>query len=125
MQPYRFSERSIDKLKGVHPELVLVASRALQYSEIDFAIIEGVRDLETQKRYQREGKSKTLHSRHLTGDAIDVAAYVDGHINWTWDLYEEIARAFKRAADELGIPIVWGGDWESFKDGVHFQRANG
>ena len=27
----------------------------------------------------------------------------------------------KQAAKELGVNIVWGGDWKSFKDGPHFQ----
>lgn len=123
MQTYRFSKRSLQRLQGVHPQLVLIASRALLYSEVDFAITEGVRDIETQKRYVSEGKSQTLQSRHLTGDAIDVVAYVNGRISWQWDLYVEIARAFKRAARELGFDIEWGGDWTAFKDGVHFQRG--
>jgi hypothetical protein len=31
------------------------------------------------------------------------------------------AEVFKNAADELNIPIVWGGDWKSFKDGPHYE----
>ncbi|MBO0346023.1 peptidoglycan-binding protein [Roseibium sp. CAU 1637] len=27
----------------------------------------------------------------------------------------------KQAADELGVPVEWGGDWRSFFDGPHFQ----
>jgi peptidoglycan L-alanyl-D-glutamate endopeptidase CwlK len=27
----------------------------------------------------------------------------------------------KTAAAELGVAIVWGGDWKSFKDGPHFE----
>lgn len=149
MPQYRFSQRSIDRLNGVHPELILVASRALQYSPVDFAITEGVRDLATQELYVAQGKSRTLNSRHLTGDAIDVAAYVDGRITWEWGYYEQIAQAFKRAADELGIAIEWGAAWgrklgdyasaadameayraeraevdrKPFMDGPHFQRG--
>lgn len=120
---YRFSQRSIERLKGVHPELALVASRALLYTDVDFGITEGVRTLERQKQLLADGKSQTMKSRHLTGDAIDVAAYVDGQLSWEWGLYERIAVAFKRAAQELGIDIEWGGDWVTFKDGVHFQRG--
>lgn len=36
-------------------------------------------------------------------------------------LYYKIADAMKQAADELRIPIEWGGDWRTFKDGPHFQ----
>ncbi|MFW1676436.1 M15 family metallopeptidase [Pontibacter sp. JAM-7] len=123
MHSFKFSKRSIDNLKGVHPELVLVASRALMYSSIDFAITDGVRTEEEQKQLVAQGKSRTLNSKHLTGDAIDVMAYVDGKGNWTWDLYVDISESFKKAADELGIKIRWGGDWKTFKDGPHFERA--
>jgi peptidoglycan L-alanyl-D-glutamate endopeptidase CwlK len=27
----------------------------------------------------------------------------------------------KAAAKELGVSIVWGGDWRTFKDGPHFE----
>ena len=29
--------------------------------------------------------------------------------------------AVKTAAEEEGVPIEWGGDWRTFKDGPHFQ----
>jgi peptidoglycan L-alanyl-D-glutamate endopeptidase CwlK len=29
----------------------------------------------------------------------------------------------KQASKELDIPVDWGGDWESFKDGAHFQLS--
>ncbi|MBR8317288.1 M15 family metallopeptidase [Burkholderia dolosa] len=70
-----------------------------------------------------EGKSQTMNSRHLSGDAIDVVAYVDGAIPWEWRYYEQIATAFKRASAESGIPIMWGGNWKTLKDGVHFELA--
>jgi hypothetical protein len=120
---YRFSQRSIERLKGVHPELALVAGRALLYTDVDFGITEGLRTVERQKKLVADGKSQTMNSRHITGDAIDVAAFVDGQLSWEWDLYERIAIAFKRAAQELGLDIEWGGDWVTFKDGVHFQRG--
>ncbi|WP_027854686.1 M15 family metallopeptidase [Marinobacterium litorale] len=123
MSLYRFSQRSIERMNGVHPELVLIASRALMYSEVDFGVTEGLRTESRQRELVEAGKSQTMKSRHLTGDALDVAAYVDGQLTWDWDKYEEIARAFKRAAEELGIAIEWGGDWRTLKDGPHFQRA--
>lgn len=123
MQQYSFSQRSIRRLSGVHPELVLLASRALLYSPVDFGVTEGLRTIDRQRQLVADGKSQTMDSLHLTGDAIDVAAYVAGSVTWEWDLYEEVAAAFKRAADELDIAIEWGGDWTTFKDGVHFQRV--
>lgn len=120
---WKFSQRSISKLTGVHPELVLVASRALSYSPYDFGITDGVRTLAQQEKLVADGKSKTMNSRHLTGDAIDFAVYIDGAITWDADYYGAVAGAFKVAARELAVDIDWGGDFKSFFDGPHIQRA--
>ena len=118
---YKFSQRSLDRLVGVHPDLVRIATRALEISDIDFAITEGLRTLAKQQQLVAKGASTTMRSRHLTGHAIDLAAIVDGEIRWDWGLYDKLAQSMKRAAHELNIPIEWGGDWKTFKDGPHFQ----
>ncbi|MXF06699.1 M15 family metallopeptidase [Escherichia coli] len=118
---FTFSRRSEERLAGVKPQLVAVVRRALELSEVDFGITEGLRTKERQKQLVAEGKSQTMNSRHLTGEAVDVVAYVDGKVSWDWPLYEAIARAFYQAADELNTPIVWGGSWTTLKDGPHFQ----
>ncbi|HBY9808459.1 TPA: M15 family peptidase [Klebsiella pneumoniae] len=120
MKKFSFSHRSENNLKGVDPRLVTIARRALVLSEVDFGITEGLRTKERQKQLFEQGKSMTMNSRHLTGDAIDVVAYIGGKVSWNWSLYEIISRAFKQAA-EYGVTIEWGGDWEKLKDGVHFQ----
>lgn len=120
---FRFSSRSLRNLEGVHPDLVAVAHRALQITEIDFLVTEGLRTREKQIELVRAGASRTTRSRHLTGHAIDVAAWVAGEVRWDWPLYAEISRAFKQAAAELKVPIVWGGDWKSFKDGPHYELS--
>ena len=123
---YKLSKRSRNNLKHVHPDLILVVGLAITYTEIDFGVIEGIRTKDRQKELVDSGDSKTMNSRHLANDegicfAVDLAAYLHGTLSWAWDLYEKIAIAMKRAARELGISIEWGGDWNSFKDGVHFQ----
>jgi peptidoglycan L-alanyl-D-glutamate endopeptidase CwlK len=118
---YRFSKRSWKSLAGVRPELVAVASRGLLYSPIDFIVTEGLRPKERQAELVRIGASQTMKSRHLTGHAFDVAAWSGGSIRWDWPLYTQIAVAMKQAAQELGVPLEWGGDWSTFKDGPHFQ----
>lgn len=118
---YRFSSLSWDNLKGVDPRLVAVASRALAYSPVDFMVTEGLRSKKRQRQLVASGASQTMNSKHLVGKAIDVAAFVNGHIRWDWPLYPQIAKAFKRAARELEVPLSWGGDWSSFRDGPHFQ----
>lgn len=118
---FRFSQRSETRLQGVHPDLVRVTRRALALSPVDFGISEGLRTLERQKQLVAEGKSQTMNSRHLSGHAVDVVAYVGSAVSWDWSLYEQIAQAFKQAAAELSIPVEWGGDWKTLKDGPHFQ----
>lgn len=120
---FLFSQRSLEKLKEVHPDLVRVVTRALILSKIDFGITEGKRTLERQKELKAQGKTHILESKHLTGRAVDVAAYVKGEVTWDWGYYEEISYAMKRASEELKIPIKWGGDWHTLKDGVHFELA--
>ncbi|WP_127960163.1 M15 family metallopeptidase [Serratia microhaemolytica] len=119
-----FSTRSETNLRGVHRDLVRVARLALQLSPIDFAITEGVRSLERQQQLVATGKSQTLNSRHLTGHALDVVAYLGNNVSWEWRCYQQIANAFKQAASELGISLEWGGDWQTLKDGPHFQLSH-
>ena len=108
---FNLSKKSLDELVGVKPQLVSVVKRAIQLSKVDFGVIEGVRTLETQKRYVAQGKSQTLASKHLTGDAVDLMAYVDGKASWELNLYDDIADAMKQAAIELGVPVTWGAAW--------------
>lgn len=118
---FRLSQKSLNRLSGVHPDLVAVVKRALEISEVDFAVLEGVRSKTRQAQLFKEKATKTINSRHLTGHAVDLGAYVAGSIRWDWPLYYRIADAMKDAAEELGTPLTWGGDWESFPDGPHFE----
>lgn len=118
---YRFSQRSLNNLKGVHPDLVKVMTRALAIAPVDFVVIEGLRTIERQKQLVRAGASQTMRSRHLTGHAVDIAPIVGGVIRWDWPLYDRLAVGVKMAAFDCGIVIEWGGDWRSFKDGPHWQ----
>ena len=116
-----FSKRSLNNLKGVHPDLVKVVERALELTAVDFVVVEGIRTEEKQRQYVESGASKTMNSRHLTGHAVDLIAWVDRTVNWDLINYEKIAAVMKEAGRELGIPVEWGGDWKTFKDGPHFQ----
>ncbi|PZU74553.1 MAG: peptidase M15 [Brevundimonas sp.] len=122
---FRLSARSRARLSGVHPALIAVVERAIARTSVDFMIVEGLRTPERQAVLVRAGASRTLKSRHLTGHAVDVAALVDGQVRWDWPLYGRIAEAFKTAALELKVPIVWGGDWRTLRDGPHFELDRG
>lgn len=118
---YKLGERSQSRLVGVHKDLVKVVERAIEITTVDFTVLEGLRAPERQKVLVESGASQTLNSRHITGHAIDLGAWVDGQVDWSWPLYHKIAKAMKTAAQELGVKIEWGGDWRTFKDGPHFQ----
>jgi peptidoglycan L-alanyl-D-glutamate endopeptidase CwlK len=111
---------TLSRLMGVHPDLVRVIEKATDIAS-PFIVTEGLRDLERQKRLVKEGKSRTLNSRHLTGHAVDLAVMENGKITWAWPAYERLARDVKAAAALLKVPVVWGGDWKGFRDGVHFE----
>lgn len=113
--------RSRAKLKGVHPDLVRVVELALTYSPHDFFITEGLRTVARQRELKAAGASQTMNSRHITGHAIDFAVLVGGKVRWDWPLYGQVAEAFKRAARELNVPIIWGGDWKTLRDGPHIE----
>lgn len=118
---FKLGSRSLSRLKGLNSDLVLVVKRAIELTEVDFAVLEGLRTRSRQLELVRAGASRTMNSRHLTGHAVDLGAYVNGKVRWDWPLYYKIAGAMKRAARELEVPLEWGGDWKSFKDGPHFQ----
>lgn len=111
--------RDMQRLAGVHPDLVRVISRAR--ASADFIVTEGLRTEARQRQLVAAGASQTMHSRHLTGHAVDLAALVDGTVRWDWPLYDRLALAVKRAAVEEEVAIVWGGDWPKFRDGPHFE----
>lgn len=118
----KWSERSLGNLRGIHPDLRRVMDRALQISPLDFIVIEGLRTQERQRQLVASGASRTMNSRHLTGHAVDLLPIgYDGKAAFDWPLYRKLAPAVKQAAQELGVKIVWGGDWSKFRDGPHFE----
>lgn len=127
-------QRSLDNMKGLHPDLIRVLNRAQEISPTSFVVTEGLRTLERQKELWRIGATKTLKGRHLKqadgyGHAFDFYAYVDtnrdGKITFeemsSVRLMLPIADAIKKAAAEEKVAITYGGDWRKFKDYPHFE----
>ena len=112
MAIYVLGKRSLAELEGVHPDLVQVVHRAIEITPIDFSVIDGLRSIEEQRIYVAQGASKTMRSRHLTGHAVDLAAYVGNKIRWESQLLCKIALAMREAAREYNVPIRWGGNWD-------------
>lgn len=114
-------QRSLSRLEGVHPDLVRVVKKAAAMSSLDFTVLEGLRTAARQKQLMDLGATKTLNSRHLTGHAVDLAPMVGGTVRWDWPLYHQLAVIVKDAAKAENVPIQWGGDWRTFKDGPHWE----
>lgn len=124
-----WSNRSLTNMRGIHPDLRCVLDRALHDSPVDFVITEGLRTLARQRELVRIGASTTMNSRHLTGHAVDLYAWVDLDVDGKVEFVEmsnprllkQVADAIKTAALAEDVPIVWGGDWRTFKDMPHFE----
>lgn len=113
--------RSLSRLEGVHPDLVRVVKRAAATSDLDFTVLEGLRTLDRQRQLFAQKATKTMNSRHLTGHAVDLAPMLGGKVSWDWPLYHRLAKTVKAAAAAEKVPITWGGDWRTFKDGPHWE----
>lgn len=127
---FALGKRSLERLNGVHPDLVKVVKLAITRTEYDFTVIEGVRSREKQAENVRKGVSQTMNSRHLTGHAVDIAPLIGGQIPWNdKDKFNYLADLMFECAKELNVAIRWGGDWnengdwkdERFYDGPHFE----
>jgi len=114
-------QRSLSRLEGVHPDLVRVVKKAAAMSSLDFTVLEGLRTQARQKQLFAQKATKTLNSRHLTGHAVDIAPMLNGKVSWDWPLYNRLAKIIKAAAVAEKVPLTWGGDWRTFKDGPHWE----
>ena len=108
---FYLSKKSLSILDTVNPPLQEVTQLAIKKSRVDFGVICGVRTMAEQQALVDSGASKTMKSKHLEGNAVDVMAYVGSRGSWEITLYDDIADAFKAAAVELDIGIRWGAAW--------------
>ena len=142
MSNYKLSQRSMQNLSGVHPDLVDVVKRAIEITEQDFSVLEGVRNIDRQRKLVAQGKSTTMNSRHLTGHAVDLAPYP---LSWDWEYFYPIADSILQSSKDANVPIRWGGNWQvydirewdgtaeelnraytgSFSDGPHLEIPRG
>ena len=108
---FKLSQRSLDKLEGVHPDMVKCVTSAINYSKVDFGVICGMRSEAEQRELVQKGASKTMKSKHLIGHAVDLMAYVGSRASWELNLYDDIADAMAKAApsarkgDKIAIAI--------------------
>lgn len=121
---YVLGKRSKSNLRGVHTDLVKVVERAISTTGQDFTVIEGRRTLKRQQHLYKNGFSKTMNSRHLTGHAVDIIPYP---IPQDWRKYSnrqwnEIAKAMLEAAVYYDVDLEWGFE-EWGWDKPHYQLS--
>lgn len=115
------SIRDMKRLEGVKPELVAVVERAAELTAAPFNVAEGVRTIERQRQLLALGKSRTMQSKHITGEAVDLYPLTQDRKAVDWKGVDRLADVMKEAAKELNIKIQWGGDWKQFIDKPHFE----
>jgi len=108
---FKLSNRSLGKLEGVDDNLVAVVKSAIGMTKTDFGVICGLRTIEEQRELVAKGASKTMKSKHIGGNAVDLMAYVGSRGSWELNLYDDLADAMKAAAIDLGVPLRWGAAW--------------
>jgi peptidoglycan L-alanyl-D-glutamate endopeptidase CwlK len=114
---YVLGSRSLAELEGVHPRLQAVVRRAIELTEQDFGVHDGLRTEAEQREYVRRGVSQTMNSKHMKqadgyGHAVDLVPYVNGKLRWEWEPIYVIAAAVNQAARELNVSLRWGGCWD-------------
>ena len=110
-----------EKLVGLNPDLLRVVLLACDIYPGKVNIIEGLRTEEQQKVYFETGKSQTMKSKHLVGDAVDMYPISPDGKSIDWKSFRCLADSMSIAAKEENVNIVWGGHWKSFKDEPHFE----
>ena len=140
---FKLSQRSLNSLNGVDPNLVKVVKRAIEITEQDFIVIEGLRTREqTMINY---GKGRTAEELAVHGIPASYAKPKEAKVTWlndpfasnhtkgkavdivpapvTWDdlnKFKLINEAMQKAAQELGVSLDWGGLWKN-KDYPHWE----
>lgn len=143
----KFSSKSLSLLEQCHPDLQKVFKEAIKY--YDFSVLDStIRTEEQQKQYVKEGKSKTMNSKHLKrlvpeygkeySFAVDVLPYFSTSPHTDWEDYNEFSLLagivlgisnYLYDNGKVGHKITWGGTWGSnkrikdntFKDMPHFE----
>ena len=127
MSNVKLSKASQEKLASVKPELQKVILKAFETMPFDVMVLEGIRTKARQEELYAKGASKTMKSKHLTGDAVDLAPYP---IDWSDKAkFRVMAEHVLAAAKILNIKVRSGTDWdmdgdwkdEKFYDGPHIE----
>lgn len=147
---YKLSQRSLDRLKGVHPFLVEIIKQGIKNSPFDFGIPNygGLRTSKDQRELYAIGRTVDVGERKPVtycdgvnkvsnhqmrkdgfGWAFDIFIYYNGKASWNVDRLEAVARHLIKWSEVISQEnpefenyyLSWGGDWSRFKDYPHFE----
>ena len=131
MSKYKLGKTSLERLTGVDKALQKIVEKAIEETNQDFSVVEGLRSAERQNELFKKGYTEidgyNLKSSHQLGLAIDIAPYKDGKLLWGLKGNEaewlEVGRAMLRSARILGYNLEWGITYNLPKgiDLPHFQ----
>lgn len=126
--------RSLQRLDRAHPQLKKLFIEAAKKCPVNIEISEVDRTKARQAQLLKAGATRTMNSRHIpknphherygakpVSHAVDFFVTVEGKVRWDWPLYAKAGAHIKAVAKQLGIAIVWGGDWRTFRDGPHVE----
>lgn len=124
---FNFSKTSMERMKGVNPDLIVIMYEAIKYSVIDFGVPKsgGTRTAGEQNKLYQDKVSKCdgilTKSKHQSGDAVDFYAYINGHASWNKVHLALVASCILSTAKRLKkegkveCELKWGGEFNSNK----------
>ena len=130
----RFGTRSKNNLATCHPDLQRLLNEVIKH--YDCSVICGHRTKEDQNKAYHEGRSKIKwpNGKHNSSPsmAVDVVPWFSTKPNIRWNdskKFYHFAGYVLAVADQLGINLRWGGDWDgdgelhdqTFMDLPHFE----
>ena len=134
----RFSRISAERLLTCHPDLIAIFNEVVKH--VDISIVCGHRGEKEQNEAFNSGHSQRRYPNsfhnYIPSVAIDVMLWhqQEPHVRWddivgaAW-----LAGYVQRIADELGVGIRFGGNWDgddefddnTFNDYAHYELTSG
>ena len=149
--PFTWPQHSVDKMAGLHPDLVKVLQKFAAISQHKCVVAQGVRTREYQYslwcsshaldgsdivgkwltncngtplgQTSPEGSAGTGLSNHQSGHAVDIMVLNDdGTIHDDASIYSTVDGDMQTVAAAMAVPIIWGGSWLAPKtDSDHWE----
>lgn len=116
--------KHLNEVRPMLKKLVIPILNRLEDKGWQPRVVEGLRTVAQERTHVANGTSKTMHSMHLIGKAVDI---VDKRYGWDgkaasldygfWVDYGDIVDDLYGKSGQLH----WGGDWVHFKDVAHVE----